>query len=375
MRWSEESSAWVILSRTPGLDAGSLERALALLGGAQGIVAASEAARSGAGIPDAARRFLSTARICPAERDWLASPHHHVIPFTDPRYPSLLGTHRRRPITLYLAGDPAVLGLPQLAIVGSRNPTPQGREAARRFSRQLAQDGLVITSGLAAGIDAEAHRGALDGGGRTLAVLGAGVDVIYPRAHRDLHRDIEAGGAALSTFPLGTKPRRTHFPRRNAVIAALTLGTLVIEAAESSGSLITATMARRRGKVVLAVPGSIENPLSRGCHRLIREGAVLVQSAHDIWRELRSSLPCAAVGPAQDRSDAAAISGTGMDKNRKILLDALGFDPADLDRLVDRTGWKPEAVSSMMLILELEGHVQAAPGGRYSRVARSRGER
>jgi DNA processing protein len=377
MPWSEESSAWVVLSRAPGLDIASLERALAPLGGARGIVEASDAARLGASIPDAARRFLSSAaaRILSAERDWLASPHHHVIPFTDMRYPPLLGTGRRRPVALYLAGDPAVLALPQLAIVGSRNPTPQGRDTARWFSRHLAEWGLVITSGLAAGIDAEAHRGALDAGGRTLAVLGSGMDVIYPRANRDLERDIEASGAALSLFPLGTQPRRANFPRRNAAIAALTLGTVVIEAAESSGSLITATMARRRGKLVLAVPGSIANPLSRGCHRLIRGGAVLVQSPHDIWLELRSSVDFGASGPVPPASGGPAFSGRGMDKDHKILLDALGFDPADLDLLVDRTGWKPEAVSSMMLILELEGHVQPAPGGRYSRVARSRGER
>jgi DNA processing protein len=374
MPWSEESSAWVTLSRTPGLSRAGLLRALESLGSAHAITAASDQSRERASIPNAARCFLSSADALPSarERNWLDASNHHIIPFTDGRYPAPLRASRWHPLTLYVAGDAGILGAPQLAVVGSRNPTPQGRATARDFASRLAASGLVISSGLAVGIDAEAHRGALAAGGRTLAVLGCGVDMIYPHAHSSLARQIECGGALVSGFALGTAPRRQHFPQRNATIAALSLATLVVEAAADSGSLITARLARKRGRAVFAVPGSIGNPLSRGCHQLIRQGATLTESPHDILGELsRQAVYCGAtLGEVPSRR--ADFSPAGMDKNRKILLDALGFDPADLDLLVGRTGLKPQAVSSMMLILELEGHVQAAPGGRYSRVVRSR---
>ena len=269
------------------------------------------------------------------------------------------------------------MGDPQLAVVGSRNPTPQGRDTAFEFAQYLAERGLGIISGLAQGIDAAAHRGALAAQGITLAVLGSGLDVIYPRGHRDLSEAIAQQGALVSEFPLRTAPRRANFPQRNRIIAALSLGTLVVEAARRSGSLITSRWANELGREVFAVPGSIHNPLSRGCHELIKQGAKLVETPHDILSELNFSAFFAGNHPARTTSAPARRAAAGMDNEHKILLDALGFDPADLDKLVVRTGFKPEAVSSMMLILELEGHVQAAPGGRYSRVANRRagGER
>jgi len=222
-----------------------------------------------------------------------------------------------------------------------------------------------------------AHRGALAAQGLTLAVLGTGVDRIYPESSRSVSEAIPYGGALVSPFPLGTPPRPTNFPRRNQVIAALSLGTLVVEAARGSGSLITARAAQRLGRPVLAIPGSIHNPLSGGCHRLIKEGANLAESPDDVLKRLDFSGFFARPQRVASALQTSTQSGAGMDKEHKILLDALGFDPADLDTLVVRTGLKPEAVSSMMLILELEGHVQAAPGGRYSRVANRRagGER
>jgi DNA processing protein len=284
----------------------------------------------------------------------------------------LLRRAERHPIALYVAGSADILNEPQLAVVGSRNPTPQGRETAQDFSEYLAARGLAITSGLAAGIDSAAHRGALIAQGITLAVLGSGADVIYPRCNRLLSREIQQRGAVLSGFPLGTPPRAENFPQRNAIIAGLSLGALVVEAARRSGSLVTARLAGDLGRELFAVPGSIYSPLSRGCHELIRQGAKLTETAHDILSELDFSEFFAAAAGAPAGPSAAAIPASGMDKEHKILLDALGFDPADLDVLVVRTGLKPEAVSSMMLILELEGHVQAAPGGRYTRVVRSR---
>jgi DNA processing protein len=257
-----------------------------------------------------------------------------------------------------------------LAAVGRRNPTRPGTDTAFEFARALAERGLAIVSGLASGIDSAAHRGALTAQGVTIAVLGSGLDIIYPSQNRDLSGAIQHEGLLVSGFPLGTPPRRVHFPRRNRIIAALAMGTLVVEAAHGSGSLITARVARALGRPVFAVPGSIYNPLSRGCHELIKHGARLAETPDDILSGLNFSAffgraPKGVRGPAEDPP-----ATTGMDKDHKILLDALGFDPADLDMLIVRTGFKPEAVSSMMLMLELEGHVQAAPGGRYSRVAK-----
>ncbi len=370
----EELLAWVTLTRTPRLDAAILSAALDIFGTARGIAAASAASLAHAGVPAPARDYLS--RLSPrvrglctaAERAWLDHPGHHLVPFTDERYPPLLRSAAGCPIALYVAGDPQVLRDPQLAVVGSRNPTPQGRDTAFDFAETLAVRGLAITSGLAEGIDSAAHRGALRGRGITLAVLGSGIDVVYPRSNLALAREIERSGALVSEFPPGSPPRRGNFPRRNRIIATLSLGTLVVEAASRSGSLITARLAGEQGRELFAIPGSIHNPLSRGCHELIRQGAKLTETADDILTELNFS--AFFTPPVHPLSSAAG--GPGMDKDHKILLDALGFDPADLDTLVVRTGFKPEAVSSMMLILELEGHVQAAPGGRYSRVVRSR---
>jgi DNA processing protein len=374
MPTSEESSAWVTLTRAPDLDVSTLPRALETLLHAQGIAAASDASRAGAGLSAASREFLSSAEaaLTSAERAWLENPSHHVVPFTDPRYPVLLRRAERHPVALYVVGNPDLLNDPQLAIVGSRNPSAQGRETAQAYSEYLAGRGLAITSGLAVGIDSAAHLGALKAQGNTLAVLGSGIDVIYPRSNQPLAREIQRQGALISAFPLGTPPRREHFPQRNGIIAGLSLGTLVVEAARRSGSLITARLAADQGREVFAIPGSIHNPLSRGCHELIRQGARLTETAHDILSELNFSEFFTLAAGAHSAPGAAGNPVSGMDKEHKILLDALGFDPADLDVLVARTGFKAEAVSSMMLILELEGHVQAAPGGRYSRVVRSR---
>ena len=375
MRPSEESSAWAALARAPGLDVPTLTRALHHLTDARGILEASETSRRQAGIPVLTRQFLSSGQsaLSARERIWLDNPRHHVLPFSDPHYPALLRSVERHPIALFVAGNPEVLNDPQLAVVGTRNPTAQGRETAREFSEYLAGRGLAVTSGLAEGIDSAAHRGALAAQGITLAVLGSGVDIIYPRSNAPLAEEILHQGALVSGFPLGTPPRRENFPQRNQIIAGLSLGTLVVEAARRSGSLITAGWAVELGRALFAVPGSIHSPLSRGCHELIRQGAKLTETAHDILSELDFSGFFARQTLAATGHDSAARRETVMDNDHKILLDALGFDPADLDVLVVRTGFKPAAVSSMMLILELEGHVQAAPGGRYSRVVRSRG--
>jgi DNA processing protein len=374
MQRADELLAWMALSRAPALDVAILSTAFGFLGGISGLINSSDAARQGAGVPAAALEFLGSTAAAPsaAEQAWLKEPKHHLVPFTDPRYPQALRVLRPSPIALYVSGNADVLNDPQLSIVGSRNPTPAGRDIAFEFAQSLAACGLGITSGLAEGIDSAAHRGALAAQGITLAVLGSGVDIIYPRNNRTLSEEIRFQGALISEFPLGTPPRRENFPQRNRIIAALSLGTLVVEAARRSGSLITARLAGDHNRELFAVPGSIHNPLSRGCHELIRQGAKLTETVADILSELDFSAFLARAGAASGGPAAPPEMEPGMDKEHKILLDALGFDPADLDLLVVRTGFKPDAVSSMMLILELEGHVQAAPGGRYSRVVRSR---
>jgi DNA processing protein len=255
------------------------------------------------------------------------------------------------------------LAAAQLAMVGSRSPTAPGRATAREFAAWFAGAGLTVTSGLAVGIDAASHEGALAGGGSTIAVFATGLDRIYPAEHAALAQRIRAAGALVSEFPPGTPPLRGHFPRRNRIIAGLSLGTLVVEAARYSGSLITARLAIEYGREVFAIPGSIHSPLARGCHQLIKSGAKLVEEASDVLTELQF--------PVRKEELTAHASeprpAPELDKEYEMLLDALGFEPATIDVLVARTRLPGESVASMLLILELEGRVAALPGGRYGR--------
>jgi DNA processing protein len=375
----DDLRAWTILARTPGIDADALTGALAVCGSPAALLRAAAGSGELPRLSAVARAFLASPAAAPRAVDlrWLEAERHHLVACTDPRYPALLRQYAGCPVVLFAAGSVAALAEPQLAVVGSRNPTHQGRETAFAFSAYLGERGLGITSGLAEGVDACAHRGALKSGGITLGVLGNGMDIVYPRCNQGLFREIRETGALLSEFPLGTPPRRANFPQRNRIIAGIALGTLVVEATERSGSLITARLANQAGRAVFAIPGSIHNPLSRGCHDLIKDGATLVDGPVDIMRQLNFSAFFVNDFHAAGAAPEGPRPASGMDKDHKILLDALGFDPVDLDTLVVRTGFKPDAVSSMMLILELEGHVQAAPGGRYSRVAyrRAGGER
>lgn len=332
----DELETWLTQTRIPGRDAGALPELLA------------------------------------RHRRWLDHPSHHFIPLGSPRYPAMLAQLPDAPDALLVRGDPDALSGPQLAIVGSRNPTQAGQDTAHRFAAHLARTGLMITSGLAIGIDAAAHRGALAGGGRTIAVCGTGLDIAYPRANAGLSGEIASGGALVSEFPLGTPASKHNFPRRNRIISGLSLGTLVVEAAVRSGSLITARLAAEQGREVFAIPGSIHNPLTRGCHRLIREGAQLVETADDIFAELR---PLAGALAEQTRAavktaESAAVLPPALDKEYEILLDALGFEPVGVDVLLARTGLKADEVASMLLILELEARIDACPGGLYVRRVR-----
>jgi DNA processing protein len=287
----------------------------------------------------------------------------------DPGYPPRLAATAGAPTELFVMGDASLLSRPQLAIVGSRAPTAAGRRIAGDIARDLVAQGFAITSGLARGIDAAAHCAALDAGGATIAVLGTGLDICYPQQHLALFERIARHGVLVTEFPSGTGPRPHHFPRRNRIISGLACGVVVIEAAADSGSLITASQAAEQGREVFAVPGSPLNPLAAGCNELIRNGAVLVRGSGDILAETAFSLakiplPNQTVGCASQPQAA----GVRLDKDYEMLLDALGFEPASIDDLVDRTGLAPGPVASMLLILELEGRVEARPGALYNRV-------
>jgi DNA processing protein len=305
------------------------------------------------------------------ERDmqWAEQPGNHLLTRQDPRYPPLLATIHDPPPLLFLHGDPETLQLPQLAIVGSRNPSRFGQETAADFARHLVTAGLTITSGLAIGIDGQAHSGALAAGGKTIAVTGTGLDRVYPASQRELSHRIAESGALLSEFPTGTPPLAGNFPRRNRIISGLSVGTLVVEAAQRSGSLITARLALEQGREVFAIPGSIHNPLARGCHALIRQGAKLVETANDILEELGSLL-----GTLHEEPSAPTVIAsqkcTELDSDYQQLLDCVEFDPITADQLIAESGLTAEAVSSMLLLLELEGYISSAPGGRYCRTGK-----
>jgi DNA processing protein len=298
---------------------------------------------------------------------WAEQDGNHILTPDDPRWPALLHEIADAPIALFVRGQPERLNDLQLAIVGSRNPSASGRQNAHDFAAHLAAAGFTITSGLALGIDAAAHRGALETG-CTIAVTGTGLDRVYPATHRDLAHAIAENGALVSELPIGVGVQRNHFPRRNRLISALSIGTLVVEAALKSGSLITAHQAIEQGREVFAIPGSIHNPLARGCHRLIRDGAKLVETAADIIAELAPLAQIKGHDEAGKHSADIPAIDVDNDPEYQVLLQQLDRDPVGIDVLVDRTGLTPEVISSMLLILELQGVVATSPGGHYHRV-------
>jgi DNA processing protein len=357
----------LILGRAPGLTAVHLLAGSRSLGDLTRLVRAPDATLRTLGVPPAASAWVRAPdpALIAADRRWVEQEGIAVLVATAADYPARLGAIEDAPAVLYVRGSVAALGGWTLAMVGSRNPSVAGRQTASAFAAYFARAGLTIVSGLAVGIDGASHEGALLAGGSTVAVLGSGLDQVYPPEHAALAARITRQGAVISEFPPGTRPLRDHFARRNRIISGLSLGTLVVEAARRSGSLITARLAGEQGREVFAIPGSIHNPLSRGCHALIRAGAKLVESGEDVLSELQLSVPDQILTDITSPAESAAA----LDKDYKILLDALGFEPASADALVERTGFPSQSVASMLLILELEGQVAPCGGGRYQRLS------
>jgi DNA processing protein len=300
--------------------------------------------------------------------EWQDKPGNRIMTCHDADYPVLLLQVDTPPPLLYVHGNTDILGEPILAMVGSRNPSAAGARTATDFARHLSAAGLVISSGLALGIDAACHQGALDAGAPTIAVMGTGLDRVYPARHRDLARQVAEHGALLSEFPVGTPPRAENFPRRNRIISGLSMGTLVVEAAIRSGSLITARYAGDQGREVFAIPGSIHNPLARGCHQLIRQGAKLVETAQDVIDEL--GVLADSCYRSTRSSATTEVSGEPhkLNPEYKQLIDIIGFDNTSVDQLVRSSGLTPAEVSSMLLQLEMSGFIASSPGGVYNRL-------
>jgi DNA processing protein len=358
-----EAWARLVLLQLPAPTIAALLRAF---GSAQEIFAAPRAQVAAATTVAAAQKIAGRTdeRALEAIRTWLDREHHELVAWDDSDYPQALFSMPDAPPAVFFIGRRELLNRPSLAIVGSRHATPQGVENARNFAAALSQSGLTIVSGLALGIDTAAHEGALEGAGSTIACIGTGPDRVYPASNRDLAHTIAKSGAILSEFIPGTPPLRHNFPQRNRLISGLARGVLVVEATLSSGSLITARLAAEQGRDVFAIPGSIHSPFSRGCHRLIRDGAKLVETAQDVIEELKipglSPLPASDVPP-----DASAR----LPSPHHEIVAALGGDPCDLDVLISRTHLEPQALTAALIELELDGQVAALPGGRWQRVA------
>ncbi len=357
MRRDAELAAWIKLSLVQGLGGQSLRRLLAAFGLPQQVLAAGRAALAKIVSAEIAARILADADSLAVEAalEWAAAEGNAVLTLADGEYPQSLLETPDPPALLYLRGRRELLARPGLAVVGSRNATPQGMSNAERFARAFSAAGLTIVSGLALGIDAAAHRGGLDAAGSTIAVLGTGADILYPQRNRALGERIAREGLIVSEFPLGTPPHGANFPRRNRVISGLARGCLVVEAALASGSLITARLAAEQGREVFAIPGSIHSPHAKGCHALIKQGAKLVESAEDLLQEL------GLIG--------TVAQPTAIDPVVPGLLAHLGYDPCDIDTLCARSGLTAAAVSAMLLQLELDGKVASLPGGLYQRTS------
>jgi DNA processing protein len=347
-------ASWVILSQIPGLGNEGLRRLLQAFGSPDAVLQASVSSLTQYVKPAVARSIADGAdesALAPVVA-WLDDPLNRILSIADAEYPQHLLNTADPPLLLYVKGRLDLLNARALAVVGSRNASAQGLRNAEAFAKSISDAGLCIVSGMAHGIDAAAHIGGLEGIGSSIAVVGTGLDKVYPAANRELAHRLAQNGTLVSEFSLGTPPLAANFPRRNRIISGLSLGCLVVEASLQSGSLITARLALEQGRDVFAIPGSIHSPHSKGCHALIKQGAKLVENAQDILEELgyRSS---------------ATVPDTA---SNHPLFAHLGFDPLDLDSLAQRSGLTIAELSAILLQLELDGHITSLPGGLYQRI-------
>jgi DNA processing protein len=360
MALDAELEAWLTLSLTDGLGNQSCAKLLIAFGGPQQVLAASRKDLSGMVPAKVAAALLGPrhSESLRAVEHWLQDAANRVLTLADAEYPRSLLQMPDPPPVLYVKGRADLLNEPAFAIVGSRHATRQGAAHAEAFAHTLSDAGLTIVSGLALGIDAAAHRGGLAGSAKTVAVIGTGADIVYPGRNRDLAHEIAREGAIVSEFPIGTPPLAENFPRRNRIISGLARGCLVVEAALSSGSLITARLANEQGKDVFAMPGSVNSPVAKGCHRLIKDGAKLVESAEDILEELK-------LAPS---AGARANAKQPVGEEARRIFEVLGFDPCDIDTLAERSGASPQTLSALLTEWEIEGLVESLPGGRFQRL-------
>lgn len=368
--------SWLSLCHTPGIGNTTFHTLLDTFGTVDAALNASHQQLSSLAMKSSIKADVFNA-LCKqskpdisADINWLAEDNHHIITLFDETYPAGLKELPDAPPILYVRGDIDYLTQPQLAMVGSRNPTAVGRNTAREFAQHLSNAGITITSGLASGIDGASHEGALQGLAGTIAVVAHGLDIIYPAQHQKLAQQITEHGAVISEMPIGTQPQRGLFPRRNRLISALTLGTLVVEAAQKSGSLITARYATEQNKEVFAIPGSIHNPMAKGCHQLIRQGAKLVETASDILEEL--CIPCKKTTsypkkPEKYIQEILKDTHQALDPDHQKLLKCLAYEPTSIDELVLRSQFTAAEVASMLLIMELEGII-VCQHGRYTKI-------
>ncbi|MFZ1569127.1 MAG: DNA-processing protein DprA [Thiolinea sp.] len=387
----DELRARLQIWRAAGIGPASINRLLNHFGSAVAALDASDSEMAKAGLkPDVIQNLRAVpAEAALADLEWLhRAQHRHILVPEDTLYPKQLRDVKAAPPILFVAGNPELLNEPQLAMVGSRTPTHYGKDNAQAFAQYLAKHGITVTSGLALGIDAVSHQGALDAGGHTIAVIATGLDIMYPAKNRSLAEHIVEQGVIVSEFPIGVKPQAQNFPRRNRIISGLSLGTLVVEAALQSGSLVTAQHALEQGREVFAIPGSIHSPLAHGCHRLIRQGAKLVETAADILEELAPQLQSylginfdqtetQAAKPVKPLSFLKSIEAQEnteeqqpptLDPEEQQILATISPEPVPIDQIVIQTGLTTDVVSSMLLMLELQGYIAACGGGRYKRL-------
>lgn len=377
----EELESWVNLWRVSGIGSKKFQLLLDYFDSPIEVFASNETnlIRAGVTKKDANnildKRNRDNAKL---DLDWLEqSEMHHIITLNDAYYPQRLREINDPPALLYIHGNLNIIQDPQISIVGSRNPTQSGYNNSYEFAKHLVQTGLTVTSGMALGVDGASHQGALDGNGPTIAIIATGIDRVYPAKHRDLAHKIVEKGAIVSEFPVGTQPHPRHFPRRNRIISALSYGVLVVEAALKSGSLITARLAMEQNREVFAIPGSIHNPLAKGCHQLIRQGAKLVETAEDILEEMSGIINLSdhesvilnnsGITSEESSSEKEPVN-EDLDLEQNKLLEAMSFDPISIDQLVVLTEIDAASIAAMLLMLELQNYVVGNGGGTYTRL-------